>query len=133
MMVTDINSTSSKEKLALVVAPLISCLLLWVVALIFLPGDWIAHIIIFVTLAIIYPAMLLTFFAIIKPIKKTFILNQVTLIFISVIVGFILSAIIGALYFKASPSEMFGFGIYGLVIALITSVPFGLIAGYKFI
>lgn len=133
MMVKETNSTSSKERLALVVSPLITCLILWIITLILSPGDWIAHIIIFVTLIIIYPAMLLTFFALIKPIKKTFILNQVTLIFISVIAGFILSSIIGFLYFKASPSEVFGFGIYGLIIALITSVPFGLIAGYKFI
>lgn len=132
-MATLTNSTSSKERLALVVSPLISCLPLWVVALIFLPGDWVAEIVIIVTLVITYPAMLLTFFAVIKPVKKTFIMNQVTLIFISVMIGFVFSAIIGALYFKASPSEIFGFGIYGLIIALITSVPFGLIAGYKFI
>ncbi len=133
MMATLTNSTSSKERLALVLSPLITCLILWVTTLIISPSDWIAEIIILVTLIIIYPAMLLTFFAIIKPIKKTFILNQVTLIFISVNAGFILSATIGFLYFKASPSEIFGFGIYGLVIALLTSVSFGLIAGYKFI
>ncbi|WP_417446466.1 hypothetical protein [Kangiella sp.] len=132
-MATLTNSTSSKERLALVLSPLITCLILWVTTLIISPSDWIAEIIILVTLIIIYPAMLLTFFAIIKPIKKTFILNQVTLIFISVNAGFILSATIGFLYFKASPSEIFGFGIYGLVIALLTSVSFGLIAGYKFI
>ncbi|ACV26624.1 hypothetical protein [Kangiella koreensis] len=132
-MITKANTTSSKERLALVVSPLITCLILWIAVLIFSPGDWIANIIIIVTLIILYPAMLLTFFAIIKPIKKIFILNQVTLIFISVIVGFTLSMIIGFLYFNASRSEIFGFGIYGLIIALITSVPFGLIAGYKFI
>lgn len=132
-MTTGTNTTSSKERLALVVSPLITCMLFWIAALIFLSGDWIAHTMIFVTLIIIYPAMLLTFFAIIKPIKTKFIMNQVTLVFISVIAGFCLSALFSLLVFQASLSEAFGFGVYGLIIALITSITFGLIAGYKVI
>ncbi|MCW8856607.1 MAG: hypothetical protein OQJ95_04535 [Kangiella sp.] len=132
-MTTDTNTTISKERLALVVSPLITCMLFWIATLIFLSGNWIAHTIIFVTLIIIYPAMVLTFFAIIRPIKTKYIMNQITLVFISVIVGFCLSALFSLLVFKASLSAAFGFGVYGLIIALVTSITFGLIAGYKFI
>ncbi len=130
-MTFNLNTTSQREKLALAMSPLATSIIVYLLLIFLESRSWVVDVFVAFTLAITYASTLLLYFMIIKPLKKKYVLNVVTLVFIAIISGFFISIITVLFLFSGNTSALLPFGVYGSIIAFITSVIFGLIAGYR--